>query len=80
MLPAIVVGAFLYPFIKSLFASPSVVAWALILGGVAILVVERFQEKKAKTITTLDQITYRTAFSIGLFQALAVIPGVSRAG
>ena len=80
VLPAIVVGAFFYPFIKSLFAAPQVVAWALILGGVAILALERFQDKKTKTITSLDHITYRTAFSIGLFQALAVIPGVSRAG
>ncbi len=80
VLPAIVVGAFFYPFIKSLFAAPTVVAWALILGGLAILIIEHFQAKKAKTITSLDHITYRTAFSIGLFQALAVIPGVSRAG
>ncbi len=80
VLPAILVGAFFYPFIKSLFAAPTVVAWALILGGVAILVIEHFQAKKTKTITSLDHITYRTAFSIGLFQAFAVIPGVSRAG
>jgi undecaprenyl-diphosphatase len=80
VLPALIVGAFFYPFIKSLFGSPNVVAWALILGGIAILVIEHFQAKKKKTITSLDQITYKTAFSIGLFQAIAVIPGVSRAG
>jgi undecaprenyl-diphosphatase len=78
--PALVVGAFFYPFIKSLFASPDIVAWALIIGGVAILIIEHFQSKKKKTITSLDAVTYRTAFTIGLFQAIAVIPGVSRAG
>jgi len=80
VLPAIVIGAFFYPFIKSLFAAPEVVAWALILGGLAILGIEYFQDKKTKTITSLDQITYKRAFTIGIFQALAVVPGVSRAG
>ncbi len=80
LVPALVVGAVLYPFIKSLFGSPSVVAWALVLGGVAILVIEAWQEKRPKTIQSLDQISYKTAFVIGVFQSLAVIPGVSRAG
>jgi undecaprenyl-diphosphatase len=44
------------------------------------LAIEHWQAKKPKTITSLDHITYRTAFTIGLFQAFAVIPGVSRAG
>ncbi len=80
LLPAIVVGVGFYPFIKSLFAAPGVVAWALILGGIAILGIEQYQATKEKTITSLDQITYKRAFVIGLFQSLAVIPGVSRAG
>jgi undecaprenyl-diphosphatase len=80
LVPALVVGGVFYPFIKSLFAAPSVVAWALILGGVAILGIEYWQAKKTKTIQSLDQISYKTALAIGCFQALSVIPGVSRAG
>jgi undecaprenyl-diphosphatase len=80
LIPALVVGGVFYPFIKSLFASPMTVAVSLILGGFAIIAIEYFQQKKTKSITDLNQISYRTAFFVGLFQALAVIPGVSRAG
>lgn len=80
LMPALVVGMLFYPFIKSLFAAPSVVAWALIIGGIVIILVESFQQEEAKTIKSLDQVSYRTAFLIGCFQSLAVIPGVSRAG
>ncbi len=80
LIPALVVGGAFYPFIKSLFASPMTVAVSLVVGGVAIIGIEYFQQKREKTITELGQISYRTAFLVGLFQAMAVIPGVSRAG
>ncbi len=80
LIPALVVGGVFYPFIKSLFASSMTVVVSLIIGGIAIIGVEYFQKKQTKTITELGQISYRTAFLVGLFQALAVIPGVSRAG
>jgi undecaprenyl-diphosphatase len=80
LIPALVVGGVFYPFIKSLFASPMTVVVSLIIGGIFIILIEYYQQKKEKTITDLSQISYRTAFFVGLFQALAVIPGVSRAG
>lgn len=80
LLPALVVGGLFYPYIKGLFASSMTVAVSLIVGGILIIGAEYFQQKKEKTVTDLSQISYRTAFLVGLFQALAVIPGVSRAG
>lgn len=80
IIPALVVGVLFYPFIKSLFGAPEVVAWALIVGGIVIIGIEYFVRSHPKTITELSQITYKTAFMVGVFQALAVIPGVSRAG
>jgi undecaprenyl-diphosphatase len=76
-LPAAIVGVLAHDFIKSVLFSPWVVSGALILGGVAILVIERFQ--KHHTIVTVEDITPGRALAIGLFQCIAMIPGVSRA-
>jgi len=76
-LPAMVIGYFLHDTIKGLFDS-QVVAWSLIVGGVAILLIERLE------ITVrhyqVEALPIRKAFSIGLCQCLAMIPGVSRSG
>lgn len=80
LIPAVVVGGVFYPFIKSLFASPLVVVVSLFVGGVAIILIERYQVKQVKTVENVDEISYKLAFLIGCFQTLAVVPGVSRAG
>ncbi len=77
-LPAMVIGAFAHDVIKSVLFSPTVVATALIIGGIAILLVERV--KPAPTLEEADAVPLRTALMIGLFQCVAMIPGVSRAG
>ncbi len=76
--PSMVVGAFAYSAIRVMLESPAVVAWALILGGVAILVIERI----AKHVTTesVEGMSWRTAIGIGIIQCLSMIPGVSRSG
>ena len=81
-LPAAVVGAFAYKFIKAVLFSPWVVAVSLIVGGLVIIVVERLFEREdtAPTDREIEEISYGTAFGIGLCQLLAMIPGVSRAG
>lgn len=79
VIPALVVGGIFYPFIKHLLDSPLVVVVSLLTGGVFIIGFEWLQEKKEKPITDLNQISYRTAFLVGLWQATAVIPGISRA-
>lgn len=80
LVPALLIGGLFYGNIKALFASERTVAIALLVGGVLIILFERIQAKREKPVQDLSQISYRTAFLIGVWQACAVIPGVSRAG
>ncbi|KAF0231701.1 MAG: hypothetical protein FD175_609 [Beijerinckiaceae bacterium] len=77
-LPAVVIGVFAHSFIKSVLFSPLVVCVSLISGGLVLLVVDetRFE---AKVHDVMD-VPLLTALKIGLFQCLAMIPGVSRSG
>jgi undecaprenyl-diphosphatase len=77
-LPAMALGALLSEFIKSVLFSAWVVGWSLVIGGVVILIVE-LKRPKAR-VERVDEIGWWTAFGIGLFQCLALIPGVSRSG
>lgn len=77
-LPAMVIGFFAHGFIKSVLFSPLVVSISLILGGIAILIIERTHKKAA--IHEIEQIPFKTALKIGFFQCIAMIPGVSRSG
>ncbi len=77
-LPAVVIGFAAHDFIKRVLFSPLVVAWAFILGGVAILLVERY--RPAATADSIESMPAPTALKIGLFQCLAMIPGTSRSG
>ncbi len=79
--PAAVVGLLFDDELEALFYNYQTVAVMLILFGVAFIVIEnRNQEKQAK-ITSLNEITYRLAFWIGMFQLIAAIfPGTSRSG
>jgi len=78
-IPAAVAGLLLHDLIKSvLFESPRVICIALILGGVVLLLIDRF----APYPTRQDPLALPlgTSLVIGLFQCLALIPGVSRSG
>ena len=77
-LPAMIIGALAYDYIKSVLFSPEVVAITLILGGFAILAIERWHPQPV--IRDVDAITPRRALKIGLAQCVSMIPGVSRAG
>jgi undecaprenyl-diphosphatase len=61
-----------------LYNAPVVVA-ALIIYGVLFILIEKFNKKKA-VIETVDDISFKHAFVIGIFQMLAIIPGTSRSG
>src|SRR5215468_3716582 len=77
-LPAAVLGALLHNFIKTVLFSPWVVVTTLVLGGIAILAIERLAPKpRHREIETMPM---TTALGVGFCQALALIPGVSRAG
>ena len=77
--PTVIVGGLAYGFIKAyLFDRPWVVVTMLILGGLAILWIER--HLPAPRHHAVEQMPARTAFAIGLCQVVSMIPGVSRAG
>ena len=76
VLPAIVFGALFASKIEEKFFNPWVVAVALLVGGLIILIVEKI--KKDPKITTINNLSYKTAFFIGLVQCLSLIPGTSR--
>ena len=79
VLPTGVIGLTVYKAIKGyLLGNVPVVLAALVVGGVALIVFERFKDQRDAGDADLSQITYKKAFLIGLFQAIAVIPGVSR--
>lgn len=75
-IPAVVLGFLLNDFIDNLLESPLVVAISLVVGGVILLFVDKWF--KNSVIDDTDKISYFTAFKIGLFQCISMIPGVSR--
>lgn len=79
--PAVIVGLLFDDVFDALFYNPICVAIALIVFGVAFLVIENVNHGKEPKIRNLKQMDYKTAFLIGLFQLLAAIfPGTSRSG
>ncbi len=78
-IPAVVLGLLLSDFIDSLLENPITVAVSLVLGGVLLLKVDDWFGNTPKGDVP-GTISYPTAFKIGLFQCLAMIPGVSRSG
>ena len=78
-LPAVAAGALLAGYVKRvLYTTLSVAAAAFVLGGIVMLVVERF--RPAPTIHHADRVPVGRAFFVGLGQVLALVPGVSRSG
>ena len=59
---------------------PVIVAAALLVYGIAFIVIERLKKNKAPKIEKAEDITYKTALFIGLFQVLSLVPGTSRSG
>ncbi len=75
-LPALALGYLAHQTIKAYLFRPGTVALALAVGGVGILLAERF--KPQARVMELDQMNYRQAFFIGCFQCLSLWPGMSR--
>ena len=63
---------------KYLLSSNSVVLWSLLLGGIFLIVFELLHKEKEDGVEDLAEISYGHALLIGLFQSIAMIPGVSR--
>lgn len=79
-IPAAVIGLMFEDQIDALFFNPWTVATTLILYGILFIIVEKHNAGKIPTTNDLTQLTYLTAFLIGCFQVLAMIPGTSRSG
>ncbi|MFN7398837.1 MAG: undecaprenyl-diphosphate phosphatase [Sandaracinobacter sp.] len=77
-LPAMLAGLMAYSAIRALLESPTTVAVALIVGGVAILLIER--SIQPRVAGTVEEMPWKTALGIGAVQCLAMVPGVSRSG
>lgn len=74
--PVLAAGFVFHDFLKARLFNPVTVAWALGVGGIGILLVER--RRPASDTDTLDRIGWGQALGIGLFQCLSLWPGVSR--
>jgi undecaprenyl-diphosphatase len=76
--PAVVLGLALGDQIEALLGNAEVVAWALIIGGFAILVVERFARPEYSG--GVAEMSFKQSAMVGVVQCLAMVPGVSRSG
>ncbi len=77
-LPSAVLGLALHSYIEAMLGAPKIVATALILGGIAILLIERLLG--SFRYHAVDRIPFSHALGIGIIQCLSMIPGVSRSG
>jgi undecaprenyl-diphosphatase len=82
VLPAAVIGLIFDDLLDEYLYTPWVVAAALIVYGVAFIIIEKLKSKKQDSfrINNVDELTYRDALVIGAFQVLSLIPGTSRSG
>ena len=83
--PAVILGLIFSDAIDALLENATVVAWALVIGGIAILLIERAVKAEPAPqvehpLQMVADVSLRQAIVIGLVQCLAMIPGVSRSG
>jgi len=76
VIPALIIGALFGKYIKQYFFNPTTVSITLIAGGIILIYLESTERKSH--IDTMKELTYRTAFFIGMIQCIAMIPGTSR--
>ena len=67
-------------YVEAHFHTPVVIAIALIFYGIAFIIIENRNKNKVARINTLEEISYKDAFLIGVFQVLSIVPGTSRSG
>ena len=79
-IPGAVVTLLFDDFVEEHLKTSVIIAIALIFYGIAFILVENWNKKRTPKIKELDDITYKTALIIGLFQVLSIIPGTSRSG
>lgn len=78
-MPTAIVGFTLYRIIKQfLLSNPYIVIYSLFIGGICIIILELLQKKRDQKDEPQASITSRQSFLVGIFQAISIIPGVSR--
>ena len=80
VIPSAVIGVLFDDWMDEHLYHYLVVAIMLVVYGVAFLFVEKWNEKRSFSITSVDAIDYKTALLMGAFQCLSLIPGTSRSG
>ena len=79
-IPGAVVTLLFDDYIEAHLHTPLVISLALIIYGIAFIIIEAWNKKRVPTTKRVEDISYWTAFLIGLFQVLSIIPGTSRSG
>ena len=80
VLPAAVLGILFDDTLTAMFYNYQTVAIMLIVYGVLFIVVEKWNKRRKPRVRKLEDVTFGTAFLIGMFQVLSLIPGTSRSG
>jgi undecaprenyl-diphosphatase len=80
VIPSVILGLLLDDWMDEHLYNHVVVAIALIVYGVAFILVERRNQGKTPAIRSTSQLSYKTALLVGCFQVLALVPGTSRSG
>ncbi|MBO6304459.1 MAG: undecaprenyl-diphosphate phosphatase [Selenomonadaceae bacterium] len=78
--PAAVIGLIFNDYMEEHFMTAKVVAFTLILYGILFIWVENYNKNRSPKVNNIDFLDYKTAFIIGLFQVLSLVPGTSRSG
>ena len=79
-IPGAVVTLLFDDYIEAHLHTPLVIALMLILYGIAFILIEKWNRNRQPKVARLEDMTYRTALMVGLFQVLSIIPGTSRSG
>jgi undecaprenyl-diphosphatase len=77
-LPTAIIGLLMKDRIDWLLGKPEVVAWSFVIGGVLLIWSDSIFAGQNKTGRTVDELKYKDSVALGLFQSIAIIPGVSR--
>ena len=77
-IPTGIIGLALYKIVKNFLGSESIVLWSLFLGGVVIILFEILKKDEGKNELGIEKLSYLQCVKVGLFQSIAIIPGVSR--
>lgn len=77
-IPTAVVGLSLYKIFKTYFFNDAIVVWSLLIGGIFLIVFELLYKEKDGAAGAIEEMSYRKSFFVGLFQSIAIVPGVSR--